>query len=130
MTDKSLANMQKSTTLSHEATRKNDQYINPAVDIFESAEGLTLIADMPGLDEKSLDISVEDGVLTIKGEAPAGAGRFPCQEFAMAGYWRQFLLSDSFDVEKARASIKHGVMTLEVPKAEAAKAKRIEVTVH
>lgn len=130
MTDKNLANMEKKTVLSREETRKNDQYINPSVDIFESADGLTLVADMPGLDEKSLDISIEDGVLTIKGDAPTGAGDFYHQEFAMAGYWRQFLLSDSFDVEKARASIKHGVVTLEVPKAEAAKPKRIEVTVH
>jgi HSP20 family molecular chaperone IbpA len=130
MTDKSLANMEKPTALTRETTRKSDQYINPAVDIFESAEGLTLVADMPGLDEKSLDISIEEGVLTIKGDASTGVGDFHYQEFAMAGYWRQFLLSDSFDVEKAKASIKHGVMTLEVPKAEAAKPKRIEVTVH
>lgn len=130
MSDMCLKNLDKSTALSREATRKNDQYINPAVDIFESADGLTLIADMPGLDEKSLDINIENGVLTIKGEASAGDGDFHHQEFAMAGYWRQFLLSDSFDVEKAKASIKHGVVTLEMPKAEAAKPRRIEVTVH
>lgn len=130
MTDKSLANMEKPSVLSREATRKNDQYINPAVDIFESEDGLTLIADMPGLDDKSLEISFDQGVLTINGDAPAGAGDFHVQEFAMAGYWRQFQLSDSFDVEKAEASIKHGVVTLKIPKAEQAKPKRIKVSVH
>ena len=130
MTDKNLAQMEKPTTLSRESTRKRDQYINPAVDIFESEDGLTLVADMPGLDEKSLDVSIEQGILTIKGDAPAGAGDFHYQEFAMAGYWRQFLLSDTFDAEKSKASIKNGVMTLRIPKAEAAKPKRIEVTVH
>lgn len=130
MTDKSMANLEKSSVLSSESTRKGDQYINPPVDIFENDEGLTLVADMPGLDEKSLDISIDQGVLTIKGDAPTGSGEFQCQEFAMAGYWRQFQLSESFDAEKAEASIKNGVMTLKIPKAEAAKPKRIEVTVH
>jgi len=130
MTEKNLANLKKTSALSREATRKNDQYISPVVDIFESEDGLTLVADMPGLDDKSLDISFDQGVLTISGEAPTGAGNFHYQEFAMAGYWRQFMLSDTFDVEKARAAIKHGVMTLSIPKAEAAKPKRIEVSVH
>ncbi len=130
MTDKSLANMEKPSVLSREATRRNDHYISPVVDIFESEDVLTLVADMPGLDEKSLDISIDQGVLTIKGEAPTGAGAYQYQEFAMAGYWRQFMLSDSFAAEKAEAAIKQGVMTLKIPKAEAAKPKRIEVTVH
>jgi HSP20 family molecular chaperone IbpA len=48
----------------------------------------------------------------------------------MAGYWRQFLLADTFDAEKAEAAISQGVMTLKIPKAEKAKPKRIEVSVH
>ena len=129
MTEKNLTNIEKSS-LERETTRHSDQYISPAVDIFESADGLTLVADMPGLDDKNLEVSIEQGVLTIKGEAPTGAGEFSHREFAMAGYWRQFVLSDSFDAEKAEASIRHGVMSLKIPKAEAAKPKRIEVSVH
>jgi HSP20 family molecular chaperone IbpA len=129
MTEKNLTNVG-SSALDREATRKNDQYISPAVDIFENDEGLTLVADMPGLDDKSLEISIEQGVLTIRGEAPAGAGDFHYKEFAMAGYWRQFVLSDSFDAEKADGSIRNGVMNLKIPKAEAAKPKKIEVSVH
>ncbi|MEJ2492004.1 MAG: Hsp20/alpha crystallin family protein [Desulfuromonadales bacterium] len=94
MSENKLANVESSSSLSREATRKNDQYISPAVDIFETDDGLTLMADMPGLDEKSLDISIDQDVLTIKGDAPAGAGNFQYREFAMAGYWRQFILSD------------------------------------
>jgi HSP20 family molecular chaperone IbpA len=129
MTGKSLANL-KTSALSREKTRKNDQYICPGVDIFESDDGLTLVADMPGLDDKSLDVSIEQGVLTIKGDAPTGVGEYQSQEFAMAGYWRQFLLSENFDAAKAQASIRNGVMTLRIPKAEKAKPKRIEVSVH
>ena len=104
MTEKNLASLKSPSALSRETTRKNDQYISPVVDIFEDEEGLTLVADMPGLDDKSLDVSFDKGVLTISGEAPAGAGDFHFQEFAMAGYWRQFLLSDTFDVEKAKVA--------------------------
>ena len=130
MIEKNLANVDTSSALAREATRNNDQYLSPAVDIFESEQGLTIVADMPGLDDKSLEISVEKGVLTIKGDAPAGAGDVQYREFAMAGYWRQFILSDTFDAEKAEGAIKHGVMTLHIPKAEAAKPKRIPVSVH
>ena len=129
MKEKNLSHLE-SSPLSRENKQKNDQYISASADIFETEEGLTMIADMPGLDDKSLDISIDQGVLTIKGDAPAGAGDCPHREFAMAGYWRQFLLTDTFDAGKAEASINQGVMTLKIPKAEAAKPKRIAVTVH
>jgi HSP20 family molecular chaperone IbpA len=130
MSDKQLANNQKASALSREATRTGERYISPAVDIFETEEGLTLVADVPGLSEKSLNISIEQGILTIEGEAAAGMGDFMYREFAMTGYWRQFQLPESLDAEKAKADVKHGVLTLHLPKAEAAKPKRIEITVH
>ena len=130
MSEKNLTNYKNSSAQMREGTRPKDHFISPAVDILENQEGLTIVADMPGLDEDSLEVTIEQDVLTIKGNAPAGSGDFQYREFAMAGYWRQFLLSDSFDAEKANASIKQGVMTLTIPKAESAKPKRIEVTVH
>ena len=130
MTEKNIANLETASALSRETTRKNDQYISPSVDIFETDEGLTLVADMPGLDDDSLDVTIDQGVLTLQGNAPAGSGDYHTREFAMAGYWRQFLLSDIFDAEQAEATIRQGVMTLKIPKAEKAKPKRIEVSVH
>ncbi|MEN8687025.1 MAG: Hsp20/alpha crystallin family protein [Desulfuromonadales bacterium] len=130
MTEKNIANLEPASALSRETTRKNDQYISPSVDIFETDEGLTLVADMPGLDDDSLDVTIDQGVLTLQGNAPAGSGDYHDREFVMAGYWRQFLLSDIFDAEKAEATIRQGVMTLKIPKAERAKPKRIAVSVH
>ncbi len=52
MTEKNIANLEPTSALSREITRKNDQYISPSVDIFETEEGLTLVADMPGLDDR------------------------------------------------------------------------------
>ncbi len=130
MSEKNLANTSSTSALSRETTRTRERYISPAVDIYETEEGLTLIADVPGLSEKSVNISIEQGILTIEGEAAAGVGGFQYREFVMGGYWRQFHLSETLDAEKARAEVKHGVLTLHLPKAEAAKPKRIAITVH
>jgi HSP20 family protein len=130
MNEKQLANTEKKSDLSREATRTGERYISPAVDIYETEDGLTLVADVPGLSEKSLNISIDQGILTLEGEASAGIGEFQYREFAMSGYWRQFQLPETLDAEKARAEVKHGVLTLHLPKAEAAKPKRIAITVH
>ena len=74
MTEKNIATLEPTSALSRETTRKNDQYISPLVDIFETEEGLTMVADMPGLDDDSLDVTIDQGVLTLQGSAPAGAG--------------------------------------------------------
>jgi HSP20 family molecular chaperone IbpA len=116
--------------VSREATRSEARYVTPPVDIVETDEGLTIMADVPGLDEKSLEISVDQGVLTIEGKAVFGGGDLLWREYAMDGYWRQFQLPDTFDASKAKAAIKHGVLTLNLPKAEAAKPRKIAITTH
>ena len=128
MSEKQLAKT--ASDLSRETTRTGERFISPAVDIYETDDGLTLVADVPGLSEKSLNISIDQGILTIEGEAAAGIGDFQYREFVMSGYWRQFQLPETLDAEKARAEVRHGVLTLHLPKAEAAKPKRIAITVH
>lgn len=115
-------------SVSREATRSQTRYVTPPVDIVENDEGLTVMADVPGLDEKSLEISVDQGLLTIEGKAVFGTGELIWREYSMDGYWRQFQLPDSFDASKAKAEIKHGVLTLHLPKAEAAKPRKIAIT--
>ena len=130
MTDNNLTTRNNQPASARETTRSDQQYIRPAVDIYETDQGLTLIADVPGLDESSLEISVDKGILTIEGKAPAGTGEYLYHEFNMAGYWRQFQIPDTLDTGKAKAEVKHGVLTLQLPKVEAAKPRRIEIRVH
>ncbi len=130
MSEKNLTTSNSAMSSQRETTRSNERYIGPPVDIFETDDGLTLVADVPGLDQKSLEINVDKGILTIEGKAPAGSGEMLYREFSMAGYWRQFQLPDTIDANNAKAEIKNGVLTLNLPKVEAAKPKRIEVTVH
>ena len=126
MTEKNLT-INKEHPVSRETTRSGARYLTPPVDIVETEDGLTLVADVPGLDEQSLQISVEQGLLTIEGKASFGAGELLWREYAMDGYWRQFQLPDTFDADKARAEVRHGVLTLHLPKAEAAKPRKIAI---
>jgi HSP20 family molecular chaperone IbpA len=126
MTEKNIT-VSKDHPVSREATRSGARHLAPPVDIFETEEGLTVVADIPGLDQRSLEISVDQGILTIEGKAPLGAGELLWREYAMDGYWRQFQLPDTLDVTKAKAEVRNGVMTLQLPKAEAAKPRKITI---
>ena len=113
-----------------EETRAKEKYIRPAVNIIETEEGLVLTADIPGAAKETLDVNVEKGILTIS--APTShlmPGQSVYQEFELANYYRQFTIPESLDHERARADFTNGILTLTVPKAEAAKPRRIEVKV-
>lgn len=112
-----------------ERTRSKKLY-TPAVDIIEGKDGLLLIADMPGVDENSVDITLEKNVLTIYGtvepEIPE-KHRLVSSEYGIGDYQRTFTLSDEIDREKIEATVKNGVLRLTLPKAEAAKTRKIPV---
>ena len=109
----------------------SEKYLRPAVDIFESEDKWTFVADMPGVAKGGLDLNIEQGVLSIRGRVEqAGRGDNIYHEFTMGSYFRQFQLPTEIDVEKADAAMKNGVLTLTLPKSEAAKPRRIEITMH
>jgi HSP20 family molecular chaperone IbpA len=127
MTEKNMTISKEPAAISREATRSGHRYVAPPVDIVETDEGLILVADVPGLDEQHLEISVDQGVLTIEGQVSFGSGDLLWREYAMDGYWRQFQLPDSYDAAKAKAEVRYGVLTLHLPKAEAAKPRKIAI---
>lgn len=116
-----------------EATREEGRYVTPPVDIYETAEGLTVVADVPGLAQDQLDVSVDNRVLTIKGRVwsePVAAGRTAVlREFEPTGYFRQFTLGEKIDAGRIGAELRHGVLTLRLPFAEKAKPQHIAVKV-
>lgn len=104
----------------------------PAVDIFESEEELTLMAEMPGVDQEGLHIDLNDSQISISGEVAelvAPQERILLKEFETGRYYRQFSLSDVIDQNKISAHLKNGVLKVILPKIEKAKPRRIEVTV-
>ena len=103
----------------------------PAVDIIEQKEDTVLMADLPGVDEHTLDITLEKNVITIRGtvatEIPEGF-RLAYGEYDVGDYERAFTLSDEVDKERIQATIKNGVLRLVLPKAAAAKTRKIAVS--
>jgi HSP20 family protein len=117
-------------TQSREETRAPERFLRPSVSIVEDENGLLLTADLPGASKESLSINMEKGILTIN--APASRqmpGRPLYTEFEWAPYYRQFQVPDLIDQAKVKAEFNNGVLTLHLPKAEAAKPRRIEVEV-
>lgn len=102
----------------------------PRADVYETAESVIVEADMPGVDEKSLDITLENDVLTIRGKVEAT--EFPGHtaaytEYETGDYERAFTLSQEIDRERIDASIRNGVLRLALPKATQARAHKIAV---
>lgn len=117
-------------TRSQEGTRNQEQYVGPPVDIYETPEGLVVLADLPGVSKENLNIEVKEDILTIQGRAENPVvGDLLYREFQPVSFFRQFQLSDRVDATRIRAELKHGVLTLHLPKAEEVKPKRIEVQV-
>lgn len=102
----------------------------PTADIFETETALTVVMEMPGVDKSNVDISIEDGVLTVQGRLDFSKyeGMQPLYtEYNIGHYRRSFSLSNKIDQNKIGAEMKDGVLTLSMPKAEEAKPRRIAV---
>jgi HSP20 family protein len=101
------------------------QRFTPAVDIYETDQHMILHAELPGVAEPDLQVEVVRGILTLE------AGQATVEGAARKAYYRQFKLSDQIDADAGGAELKDGVLTLRLPKIEAAKPKKIAVkTLH
>ncbi len=113
-----------------EMTRPGRTYV-PTVDIYETKDGMWLWADMPGVDEQSLNVHLADGVLTIEGQVELKDYEelTPVYtEYNVGNYLRRFTLSNDIDSDHIVAKMKDGVLQLQIPKAERAKPRRIQVS--
>ena len=112
-----------------EPTKPEKQYV-PAVDIFETAEAVNVLAEMPGVAREGVEIELENETLTIRGVmAPCGCEgeTVLLREFASGSYLRKFTVAETIDQEKIQATMADGVLTLVLPKIAPAKPRRIEV---
>ena len=102
----------------------------PVADIFETPEALTVVLEMPGVDRNSIEANVENDIVTIEGriDFTKYEGMQPVYtEYNVGHYVRSFQISNKIDQGKISAEMKDGVVTLVLPKAEQAKARRIKV---
>ena len=105
----------------------------PSVDIFETENDLILKADVPGVDLKDIDIQIENGTLTLKGERKFEKDEqskgYHRLERSYGSFVRYFTLADTVDADKVRAEFNNGVLTVTLPKKEIAKPRSIKVQV-
>ena len=106
----------------------------PAVDVFEDANGVTFKFEVPEVDPKDIGVRLENGVLTVKGERKleneAQRDGYRRLERAYGAFTRSFTLPATFDYEKVTAETKHGVLRITVPRREETKPRSIEVKVN
>ena len=110
---------------------ENEAVYAPRVDIREDADRFTVVADMPGADEKSVEATVQNRVLTVEGWArpdkPQGHETLGL-EFGAGRYRRVFTLPDAVDAGRIQARVKNGVLTVSIPKKEEVKTRKIEIS--
>ena len=106
---------------------------SPAVDIYETEQDLVLQADVPDVDQKDIDVRVENQTLTLRGERKfrqesSGKG-YHRIERGYGEFVRSFSVPSTVDTEKVSAEYQNGVLTVKLPKKEAAKPRQIKVDV-
>jgi HSP20 family protein len=106
----------------------------PAVDIFETENELVLKADLPEVDPKNVEIQIENGTLTLKGnrafEDEKNGKGYHRIERSYGSFVRAFSLPETVDPENVKADFKNGVLTMTIAKKEVAKPRTIKVEVH
>ena len=103
----------------------------PAVDVFEDAGGITVLADMPGVRKEGLDVKLDGDNLSIEGRVELDLPsemRALWAEVSVPRFQRSFTLSRELDASRIEANLKDGVLTLRLPKQAQAQPRRIEVT--
>ncbi len=112
-----------------ELTRDRITFL-PRSDIYETNDALVLLMDIPGAREEDIDITLEKNILTVNAlvdpKEPENYA-LALQEYEVGDYQRSFRLSNEIDQDRIEASYQHGVLRLVLPKAEAAKAKKIAI---
>ncbi len=103
----------------------------PRVDIKEEAERFVIYADLPGIDPQDIEVQMDKGILSIKGqrqgESTAGTERFSRVERRYGSFHRRFALPDSADADGISASGRNGVLEIAIPKKPETTPRRIQV---
>lgn len=111
-------------------TTRGGRIYRPLTDIVETKDGVSLMLEMPGVDSDAVDITLEKRVLTIRGKVkptlPANL-EMVYAEYGEGDYERSFTMSEDFDPDRIAAELRNGVLTVTLPRAEAAQPKKIVV---
>ena len=133
MTEKSSERQDVTTAESSEAGKhEQETVLRPAVDIFEDADGITLVADMPGVSRDRLNVEVDKDMLLVEGDARIDTPDNMEALYAdvrSTHYRRSFALSSELETREIAASLKDGVLNLRIPRRAEVRPRKIEVNV-
>jgi len=108
-----------------------DRRMSPAVDVVEHPDRFTVECDLPGIDQKDIELSIASGVLTIKGEKKGekvnDKAKVYRKETWEGSFQRTVALPATVDADKVEATYRDGVLEIELPKKEEAKTRKIEL---
>jgi HSP20 family protein len=103
------------------------------LDVVQQGDNFVIRASMPGVNPDNIDVSIEDNVLTIRGqsahESEHNEGNYLMRERRSGSFHRSLRLPDTVDMDQAQPHYEHGVLTITIPKAESKKAKQLKVSV-
>ncbi len=107
---------------------------NPAIDLYEDKDNVTVKAELPGMKKEDINVSLEDGVLSISGERKSdknadGTETHRSERFA-GRFQRTLTLPTAVKADQVKANYKEGILTVTLPKAEEAKPKQIQINVN
>ncbi|RYG30648.1 MAG: Hsp20/alpha crystallin family protein [Burkholderiales bacterium] len=120
----------KEVTVRKDADHEPQRAVTPAVDVFEDASGITVLADMPGVPKDQLELRIDGDELLIEGglqQATPEGLEAVYAEVRIPRYRRSFTLSRELDSDRIDANLKDGVLTLRIPKQAHAQPRRITV---
>jgi HSP20 family molecular chaperone IbpA len=115
----------------YERTRQRRAYV-PRTDIYETEDSIFVVIDLPGINKDNLLINLEKNILTIRGEVDdidVEGYQASYIEYEIGDYERRFTLSNEIDIENIKATLKDGVLHIEMPKIKEAKTRKIDVKV-
>ena len=124
-----ISNQQSESALAARPEQKPVQYATPVADVESAKEGYTIYAEMPGVDKSGLEVTVDNGELTILGHRRAEefTGEPVYREIRRNDFRLVFELDPTIDTTRITARVDQGVLTLTLPKAESVKPRKITV---
>jgi len=130
MSDKQELQVREKKELEQETTREGPHF-TPDVDIYENAQALVLVADVPGTTQDGIELDLRDNTLTLTATVSGVESRWKpiYTEYHVGHYTRQFRIGQMVAQDKIGAQVKDGVLTLTLPKAEKAMARKIQIKV-
>ena len=131
MSDQELKVQQKREVEKKQESTFPTRIFQPVTDIFETEDALTVVLELPGVNKDSVEVGVENDVLTIAGRIDLSnyEGMQPLYtEYTIGNYARSFQISSKIEQESIKAQMKDGVMTLILPKGQKAKPRRVRVS--